>query len=293
MKRSIILLFVMLLSVGSSLFAQINDKQIEEAKNLYDKEEYKSVIKLLKPATELAEINTQAEMLIGDAYHKQEDFVDAIEHYDRADKGGDESFELYFHRARALISIQEYKKASKDMDKAIALQPENAELYFFRAFAESELNNLENALKDYDMAIELDSNFKNAYFNRSSIKMELEIYDGVVEDANKSKELGLEGEDVALIHAQLTYEEEKYEEALPMFLEIIENSNDKDIKTFSNYYVAECYYALEDESKACAYFYKAMKLGDTDAEEIYESYCKNNQLRTLFRPRKKLEKASF
>jgi len=293
MKKSLILLFVLLLSVGNAVFAQLNDKQIEEAQRLYDAEEYKSVIKLLKPAAVLTEINPTAEMLIGDAYHKQEDFVDAIEHYDRAEKGGDKSFELYFHRARALISIAEYKKASKDMDNAIEMKPNIAELYFFRAFAESEMNHLENALKDYDKAIELDPEFKNAYFNRASTKMELEIYDGVVADVNKSQELGLEGEDISLALAQLTYEQKKYEEALPMFESIIENSSDKEVKAFSNYYIAECYYALDDESKACLYFYKAMKLGDRDSEETYENFCEKDQLRTLFKPRKKLEKVSF
>ena len=293
MRKSIILFFVLFLSAAGSLFAQLNDKKIEEAQRLYNEGEYKSVIKLLKPAAVLTEINIKAEMLIGDSYHKQEDFVDAIDHYNRAEKGGDESFELYFHRARALISIAEYKSASKDMDEAIDMKPDIAELYFFRAFAESEMNHLEKALADYDKAIELDPEFKDAYFNRASTKMELEIFDGVEADVNKSQELGLEGEDIALALAQFTYEQKKYEEALPMFVEIIENSSDKEVKAFSNYYIAECYYALDDEVNACAYFYKAMKLGDRDSEETYENFCEKDQLRTLFKPRKKLEKVSF
>jgi tetratricopeptide (TPR) repeat protein len=279
--------------LGSTLQAQLNDKQVEEAEKLYNEGEYKSVIKLLKPAAVLKVINTHAEMLLGDSYHKQEDFVDAIEHYDRAEDGGDESFNLYFHRARAYISIQEYKKGSKDMDKAIEMKPNDADLYFFRAFAESEMNHLEKALKDYDKAIELNPEFQNAYFNRASTKMELERFDGVVEDVNKSKELGLESEDIDLVLAQLTYEEGKYEEALPMFMKIIENSTVKEDKAFANYYIAECYYALDDETNACVYFYKAMKLGDQDAQETYENFCNKDQLRTLFKPRKKLEKVSF
>lgn len=293
MKNSILLFIVLLASVGNSVFAQLKDKQIEEAVKLYEQEEYKSVIKLLKPAAELTEINIQAEMLIGDAYHKNEDFVDAIEHYNRAEKGGDESFELYFHRARALLSIQEYRKASKDMDKAIDMQPDNAELYFFRASAESEMNHLENALEDYDKAIELDPDFESAYYNRATIKMDLEIYEGVLEDINKSQDLGLEGEDIAYALAVLSYDQKKYEEALPMFEDVIENSDDKETKAISNYFIAECYFAMGDESNACAYFYKASKLGDPIAEETFENFCEKDQLRTLFKPRKKLEKVSF
>lgn len=293
MKKSIFLLLLSVLSLVGNLSAQISDKQINEAKQLYNKGEYKAVIKLLKPAESLTVINTQAEMLIGDSYHKQEDFVDAINHYDRAEEGGDKSFDLYFHRARAYISIEEYKKASKDMDKAIQMQPDNAELYFFRAYSETELNHLHKAVEDYSKAIELDNEFQEAYNNRAAIKIELEEYDGVMDDLQIAQSLNPESEDVSLMLARFSYESEKYEEAIGLYKSIVENSDDKDVKIDANYYIAECYDALGNQDEACLFFYKAMKLGDRDSEEIYESYCENNQIRTLFKPRKKLEKVTF
>lgn len=293
MKKLIFLLLLAMLSISSHLSAQITDKQLDEATQLYNEGEYKALIKLLKPAGNLSVINTRAEMLIADSYHKQEDFVDAISHYDRAEKGGDESFELYFHRARAYISIEEYKKASKDMDKAIDMQPDNSELYFFRAFAETELNHLNKAVEDYSKAIELNNEFQEAYNNRAAINIELEDYDGVMDDLQMAQSLNPESEDVSLMLARFSFENKNYEEAIELYKKIVENTNDKEVKIDANYYIAECYDSMGDQDNACLFFYKSMKLGDKDSEEIYQSYCENDQIRTLFKPRKKLEKVSF
>lgn len=293
MKKLILLLLILAISSANGVFAQLSSDNIEEASKLYSEGEFKSVIKLLKPAETLPTINTQAEMLIGDAYHKQEDFVDAVTHYDRAEEGGEKSFELYSHRARAYISIQEYKKASKDLDKAINMQPDNAQLYFFRAYSETEINHLNNAVADYSKAIELDENFQEAYYNRAAIKIELEQYDGVMDDLQKVQEMDPESDDVAYSLALFSYENENYEKAIKLFKKLVESTDDKEIKIDANYYIADSYDALKDTEKACMYFYKAMKMGDKDSEEIFESYCENNQIRTLFKPRKKLESVSF
>lgn len=293
MKKSCILLLLLLFGIHNQMIAQSMEAKVEKAHKLYEKGDYKEVIKTLRPVEELPEINTEAEMLLGDSYHKQEDFVDAIIHYDRAEEGGEESFELYFHRARANISIEEYKSASKDMDKAINMQPDNAELYFFRAYAETELNHLNNAVDDYSKAIELDNDFQEAYNNRAAINIELEQYDGVMDDLKMAQSLNPESEDVSLMLARFSFENQNYEEAIALYENIISNTSEKDVKIDANYYIAECYDALKDTENACLYFYKAMKLGDKDSEEIYGNYCENNQIRTLFKPRKKVEKVTF
>jgi tetratricopeptide (TPR) repeat protein len=293
MKKSILFMLALMLSFGSIVNAQTDEKQMKEASKLYEKGEYKSVIKLLKPETDKDILNPESEMLLADAYHKQEDFMDAIEHYDMAEKKGENSFNLYFHRARAYISVQEYKKASKDLDKAISFQPDNSELYFFRAYAETELENYNNAMDDYSKAIELNPEFMEAYFNRGAIKIDMEDYEGGISDLGKVQVMDPQNEDASLNLAIISYEQKNFEEALPMFEQIIEITNDKQNKLDANYYIAECYDALGDTDNACKYFYKAMKLGDKDSEEIYENYCENNEIRNLFKPRKKLEKVSF
>jgi len=293
MKKVILFLVVLFLSFGSTVKAQLDEKQVKEATKLYDKGEYKSVIKLLKPETKEDVLNPALEMLLADAYHKEEDFIDAIEHYDLAQSKGENSFELYFHRARAYISIQEFKKASKDLDKSISFQPENSELYFFRAYAETEMENYNNAVDDYTKAIELNPDFHEAYFNRGAIKIDLEDYESGIVDLEKAQVMDPDNEDAALNLAIISYEQNNFEQALPMFQDIIDNTSNKQNKLDANYYIAECYDALGDTDNACKYFYKAMKLGDADSGEIYENYCQNNEIRNLFKPRKKLEKVSF
>jgi tetratricopeptide (TPR) repeat protein len=293
MKKSLLLCLLFILNISSSLFAQVIAPQVEEASKLYEDGDYKAVIKVLKPLEALPEINTQAEMLLGDAYHKQEEFNEAILHYDRAEKGGDKSFELYFHRARAYISIEAYKDATKDMDKAIQMQPENSELYFFRAYAETELGHLNKAVDDYSKAIELDGEFQEAYNNRAAIKIELQEYEGVLADLKKAQDLNPESEDVALMLARFSFENQNYEEAISLYESILDNSDDVSVKIDANYYIAESYDAMGETDSACKYFSKAMKLGDKDSEEIFQNYCEKNQIRTLFKPRKKLEKVTF
>ena len=53
------------------------------------------------------------------------------------------------------------------------------------------------------------------------------------------------------------------------------------------------YNAFGDIDESCKYFYKAAKFGDVDAQETFDNFCEKDQLRTLFKPRKKLEKVSF
>jgi tetratricopeptide (TPR) repeat protein len=92
--------------------------------------------------------------------------------------------------------------------------------------------------------------------------------------------------------AIIAFENGHYEDAINMF-DILVETDDETQKRDAFYYLAECNYRLKDDETACRYFYKAMGLGDLDAEEIYHSYCEKGQIRKLFKARKKTEKVTF
>ena len=128
-KTSIICILIFF--SGSFLSGQTSDDELVKAHELYEKGEYQLVVDILRPIDK--DINEgEIKMLMGDAEHKMEYFDMAIRYYNEAEKAGLKTVDLYFHRGAAYISIGNYNKATKDLSKAIEIEPENAELYFYR-----------------------------------------------------------------------------------------------------------------------------------------------------------------
>ncbi len=60
------------------------------------------------------------------------------------------------------------KKAIKDYDKVIELNPQDARAYNYRALVNHASGEYKIAIKDYTRAIELDPQYAESYFNRSN-----------------------------------------------------------------------------------------------------------------------------
>ena len=61
----------------------------------------------------------------------------------------------------------ESRKASKDYDEAIRLNPQSAEAYYKRGFFYQNLSQGERAIEDFSKVIRIDSQFAKAYSNRA------------------------------------------------------------------------------------------------------------------------------
>jgi tetratricopeptide (TPR) repeat protein len=278
--------------IGTSSFGQTTESDaLKDAHELYDLGEYESVISLLG-SIEMVTDKGQFEMLLGDAEHKMEYFDMAIDHYNKAENDGLKTMDLYFHRGAAFISISKYKKAVKDLSKAIELQPEKAELFFYRGYAYTELDKSESAIADFSQAITLKPDYAEAYYNRGAIRIDLQLYDEGLDDLEESQHLGGDKLNISFNKAIITFEKGNYEDAINLFNDLTE-TDDVDQKRDAYYYLGECYYRLKEDESACRYFYKAMGLGDLDSEEIYHNYCEKGQIRKLFKTRKKTEKVTF
>jgi len=289
-KSSIIC--VLIFFTGSFLFGQTSGDALIKAQGLYEKGEYQLVVDILRPIED--DNNEEAiKMLMGDAEHKMEYFDMAIRNYNDAEKAGLKTVDLYFHRGAAYISIGNYNKATKDLSKAIDIEPENAELYFYRGYAYTEMDKSEKAMADYSSAILYKPDYAEAYYNRGAVKIDLGLLNDGGEDLEQAQSIGGDNLlDVGFNLAIIAYEKEDYEKAIELFENLLE-TDDAVQKVDAFYYLAECNYQLENVENACRYFYKAMGLGDKDSEEIYRSYCEKGQIRELFKTRRKTEKVTF
>lgn len=271
--------------------AQTPTDPILEAKKYYDLEDYEGVIDLLTPLAS-DEKNGDYEILLADAEQKLESFENAIKHYNRAEKYGIQTEDLYFHRAAAYISSSNFKKSIKDLDKALTLNPSNATYYFYRGYAYTEMDNNDQALASYTHAIEHRPEYAEAYYNRGAIKIDMGLLEQGADDLKMAKKLSGGDLDTDFNLALIAYETGNYDEALNLFSELAD-SEDALQKQDASYFMAECYYHLDDQENACRYFYKAMILGDKDAEEVYYNYCQKGQIRKFLKERKKTDKVTF
>jgi len=288
-KTSIIC--ILILFSGSFLSGQTSDDALKKAHELYEKGEYQLVVDILRP---IEQDNSEGEikMLMADAAHKMEYFDMAIRYYTEAEKAGLKTVDLYFHRGAAYISIGSYNKATKDLSKAIDIEPEKAELYFYRGYAYTEMDKSEKAMADYSSAILYNPNYAEAYYNRGAVKIDLGLLNDGGEDLEQAQEIGGLSVDVGFNLAIIAYEKEDYQKAIELFEKLLE-TDDSVQKIDAYYYLAECNYQLDKVENACRYFYKAMSLGDKDSEEIYRGYCEKGQIRKLFKTRRKTEKVTF
>ena len=282
---------ILILFIGSSLFSQTSDEVLKQAQELYDNGNYQEVVHVLQTIND-ENIEGEVEMLMGDAEHKMEYFDMAIRHYQSAEKAGINTTNLYFHRGAAYISIGNYSKATKDLTKAIDIEPENAELYFYRGYAYTEMDKSEKAMADYSKAILYKPDYAEAYYNRGAVKIDLGLLDEGGEDLEESQRIGGLNIDVGFNLAIIAFDKEEYLKAIELFENLVE-TDDEVQKVDAFYYLAECNYRLDNIEDACRYFYKAMSLGDKDSEEIYYNYCEKGQIRKMFKTRRKTEKVTF
>lgn len=99
----------------------------------------------------------------------------------------------YFHNGNVKVSLQDYRGAIADYDKAIELNPDNGFMINCRAEAKMYLQDYIGAIADYTKTIDLKLtpiliNIM-AYSNRGNSKLYLQDYRGAINDYNKVIEL--------------------------------------------------------------------------------------------------------
>ena len=103
-------------------------------------------------------------------------------------------YDIFLERYRlAHGRLGYYKKAMKDFDRAIELNPKDARAYYNRGLAYGMLGNDDQAIKDYGMAIDLNPKYADAYCNRGTAYHNLGNYNQATNDLRIAARLGNQG----------------------------------------------------------------------------------------------------
>ncbi len=131
-------------------------------------------------------ITAETEFYRSLAYHNNQDFKQAINHYDKAIEINPQLAAAYSNRGAAKYALRKYQEAIVDCDKAIEINPQLAEAYSNRGLAKSDLGDKNGAIADYDKAIEINPQYADAYYNRGGAKYALGKYQEAIEDYDKA-----------------------------------------------------------------------------------------------------------
>lgn len=121
--------------------------------------------------------------------HKQGEYEEAIQFYDRIEKYSFGFHQAYLDRGRAWSALKEYKKALTDYDSAISVDPKSSAAFNNRGNVKVDLGDKKSALEDYDQAILLDPKNAFAYNNRGLLKDSFRNFPGALQDFNLALQL--------------------------------------------------------------------------------------------------------
>lgn len=203
------------------------------------------------------------------------------------------SSEYYNGKAQKLEKEGKYEEAIILLDKAIEIDPHNIYALLNRGVDKSILGDYKGAIDDYSKIIEIDSDNALAYLNRGKNKKRLKDYNSAIEDFEKAiKTKG--GELIYTDRVENSFVETGFEFDVSMeeirFERGIARYNIDSLRTAfddfnfciqknfelpaSYYWRGLIYLAYGKNTEACTDLKKSHKLGDSDAKEMIEKYCK-------------------
>lgn len=261
-----ILLFVGLLSPYPGGWAQSHQPDALYAEGLYSE-----VIEALPAPQSAAEW-----MLKGDALHKLEDFSEALEAYNTAEKAGETTGALYLHRGICHVSLNRYSEATADLGRAHERLPEEKRVpYYFAAIAYGERNERQ-ALAYLEDALKLDPVYFEALYLKGAALYELRRFKEAREVFALCRTLKPEDDRTRLNHAMVSIELGRYGDALEALDELV-NSEDDLLVSEAYYQRGATLYNLRRAKEACEDWANAAALGDKDAQILTETVCMTNK----------------
>ncbi len=121
----------------------------------------------------------------GLAFHKANQFREAIAAYDHAITLDSQYAVAYGNRGNVYQSLKEYRKAIADYDRAIDLNPQYALAYYNRGCTYADVKEYRKAIVDYDRAIDLNPQYALAYGNRGCTYADVKEYQKAIHDYDR------------------------------------------------------------------------------------------------------------
>jgi tetratricopeptide (TPR) repeat protein len=170
--------------------------------------------------------------------------------------------------------IANYKSALADFDKAIELNPKYIDAYLNRANIKNELLDYEGFLQECKKANEIDPNNTKVYRYLSHIKKTRGDINGSLAALNKALSIDDKLSTAYADRAEIETSQKNYKAALADYNSAIEYTSDKELLKYLHSNRGLIQLDLGDKTNACADFHKALELGNPNAQDEINSYCK-------------------
>lgn len=179
------------------------------------------------------------------------------------------------------------------LNKAIEKDPKNIYALINRGVDKSILEDYNGAIEDYSKVIEIDSNNTLAFLNRGKNKKRIKDYYGAIEDFNKAiatkggetlyiewnpnyfvntgYEFDVDMEEIRFERGVAKYYIDSSKSAFNDFHFCIENGFEL---SSSYYWRGLIYLAYDMKKEGCIDLEKSQELGNPDAKEMIDKYCK-------------------
>ena len=123
---------------------------------------------------------------LGIDYYDKNEFIKAIEQYEKALALDNNYAIAHYNRALAYYDLKEYDQSLAGCNTAILLDPDYTNAYIVRGLSLYYKNNFPGAIDDYNKAVELNENNSIAYFNRGLAWYSLSDFKKAIDDYNKA-----------------------------------------------------------------------------------------------------------
>jgi len=209
--------------------------------------------------------------LRGNLEKRNGDLKNALSDYSEAIRLNPQYPDAFYNRAATLDASGNLRAALSDYDQALKLNPAQADVYNNRGWILFRLGDRTNAMLDYNKAISLNPNFAEAYNNRGWAYHSSGDTKSAMQDYNRAIMLNqafvLPYSNRAVIKAQSG----DFAGAIADYDKIISlRPDDKS----AYYYRGMAYFDLNTKEKACADWNKAAELGNSNATEMINKYCR-------------------
>ncbi len=132
-----------------------------------------------------AQINTDRMLAIGRNALYFEDYILAIQYFNKIIRVKPYLSKPYYFRSIAKYSLDDYKGAEEDIKKALDINPFLVNAYNLYGIIKQKERDAEGAIKVYSEGLKIEGENINLLINRGNSKMSLKRYKEAIEDYNK------------------------------------------------------------------------------------------------------------
>lgn len=246
------------------------DLNLNEAQYLISTKKYEDAIQLLNSLIDKRKKIAEAYYLRGKAYFLLQEYRFASEDFDKAVALKPKKAEYHYESSRANTLKNDYNKALKEISKAISLNPYNPEYYFLKANILFKKNNLIQAEKEINWYLNYFPHQSHAQLLKARILLETKKLDEALEITRILMQENKLSDELYFIRGNVFQYKELYDQAISDYSMSID-LNPKEYTSYMNR--GGCYLMLHQDEKACEDFNRALRLGYKKAYPFIRDYC--------------------